>query len=154
VVWSSRRCPEADVACASAAALPWASGYFDVVLSIGVFGYLSYKQQEEAAAEIFRVLAPGGVAFLNVPNRFSFFDPHNYVYFATWLPRALQGPYVRALSANGDHIESWLHSGPGWRSVFERAGFQVKTLPVKFSNSWRTADEFQLLLTKPGAEAR
>lgn len=52
-----------------AEAMSFEDGFFDAVVSLGMLEYLlSY---ERALAEIFRVLRPGGVAVLAVPNRAS-----------------------------------------------------------------------------------
>src|SRR2546430_2253895 len=52
-----------------AEAMSFAGGRFDAVVSLGMLEYL--PSYERALAEIFRVLRPGGVAVLSVPNRAS-----------------------------------------------------------------------------------
>ncbi len=47
--------------------LGFADGYFDAVVAMGVIEYLA--SYDQALAEIRRVLRPGGVAVLTVPNR-------------------------------------------------------------------------------------
>ena len=49
-------------------ALPFEAGSFDRVLCLDVLEHLSYAAQPVALAEIHRVLAPGGEAFVSVPN--------------------------------------------------------------------------------------
>jgi ubiquinone/menaquinone biosynthesis C-methylase UbiE len=57
------------LAVGDAEAMSFGDGFFDAVVSLGMLEYLlSY---ERALAEIFRVLRPGGVAVLAVPNRAS-----------------------------------------------------------------------------------
>lgn len=52
--------------------IPFASGSFDLVICIGVFGYL--LRDEAAIAEILRVLKPGGYLLLNLTNMYSLSD--------------------------------------------------------------------------------
>lgn len=55
-----------DIARASIAAIPFASGQFDVVTSFDVFQTLPDAVEREAVREMWRVLKPGGHAILNV----------------------------------------------------------------------------------------
>jgi len=63
-----------DVAEADACDLArWESASFDAVLSLGPFYHLTERQdRERAAAELARVLRPGGVAFVAVMPRYAF----------------------------------------------------------------------------------
>jgi len=54
------------IARASAARLPFGDAAFDLVTSFDVFQCLSDEDERAAAAEIFRVLRPGGHALINV----------------------------------------------------------------------------------------
>jgi SAM-dependent methyltransferase len=146
--WAKRRCRSGQVVCADAAALPWPDGFFDLVLSTDVFEHVDFRRQQAAAHEIFRVLAPGGMAYITIPSRFQCFDEHNYVWFGTWLPHVLRARYTRLASANGSYLRCWERSAGGWRRTFERAGFDVRVVPVR-PVRWKTADRFRLRLSKP-----
>lgn len=52
--------------------IPFGDGMFDLVICVGVFGYL--LDDETALAEILRVLKPGGHLLLNLTNMFSLSD--------------------------------------------------------------------------------
>jgi SAM-dependent methyltransferase len=54
----------AFLARASVTALPFADGHFDLVSSFDVLAQLSSEGGETAAREMFRVLRPGGIAFV------------------------------------------------------------------------------------------
>jgi SAM-dependent methyltransferase len=54
------------IACASAARIPFASAAFDLATSFDVFQCLPDEDERAAAAEMFRLLRPGGHALLNV----------------------------------------------------------------------------------------
>src|SRR3954468_9908940 len=69
---------------ADAEALEFPGGFFDAIVSLGMLEYL--VSHERALAEMFRMLRPGGMAVLAVPNRASVFHRSQ---FATAKARAL-----------------------------------------------------------------
>lgn len=57
---------------------------------------IEHVQHPDAALrEAARVLAPGGVGYVSVPSRFSWYDTHFHVPFVNWLPRSLSEPYLK-----------------------------------------------------------
>src|SRR2546426_913228 len=68
-VQSHALCTRCHLGVGDGEALGFADGAFDAVVSLGMLEYLS--SYDRALAEIFRVLRPGGVAVLAVPNRAS-----------------------------------------------------------------------------------
>jgi 2-polyprenyl-3-methyl-5-hydroxy-6-metoxy-1,4-benzoquinol methylase len=46
------------------------------------------ENAEEVLKEIFRVLIPGGVAYLSFHNRYGYFDQHFKMFGINWMPRA------------------------------------------------------------------
>jgi SAM-dependent methyltransferase len=62
----ARESGKTRVACASAARFPFSDGCFDLVTAFDVFQCLSEADERAAAAELHRVLRPGGHALLNV----------------------------------------------------------------------------------------
>ena len=93
------------VACASAAQVPFASAAFDLVTSFDVFQCLPDEDERAAAAELFRLLRPGGHALLNVAA-------------------------MTALRGNHSVLshEVRRYSRDGLRRMLEGAGFQVLRL--------------------------
>jgi SAM-dependent methyltransferase len=76
--------------------LPFATASFDVVLSNHVIEHVgTWSDQLHHLREIRRVLAPGGVCYLAVPNRWVLVEPHFKLPFLSWLPGPLRSPYVR-----------------------------------------------------------
>lgn len=118
--------------------LPFQDDSFDVVLSNHVIEHVG-EQAEQLAhlAELRRVLTPGGVGYLAVPNRWMLVEPHYRLAFLSWLPRRWRSRYLR-LWRKGDfydceplemrQLESFLASSQlscrnlcieGWRATLE-----------------------------------
>ena len=102
--------------------IPLADGAADVVTS---FTVLEHVPDERAAlAEMHRVLRPGGVLIVSVPNRWWIFETHgcdlpllpwNRVPLVSWWPRALHDRWARARIYRLREIAA----------VIEAAGFRV-----------------------------
>ena len=85
--------------------LPFADDCFDVVLSNHVIEHVGDERaQGRHLAEIRRVLRPGGVGYLAVPNRWMLVEPHFRLAFLSWLPRPWRTPYLR-LARKGDFYD-------------------------------------------------
>ncbi|RUL62279.1 class I SAM-dependent methyltransferase [Dyella dinghuensis] len=76
--------------------LPFPNESFDVVLSNHVIEHVGDREaQLRHLLELKRVLKPGAVGYLAVPNRWMFVEPHYRLAFLSWLPRRLRSPYLR-----------------------------------------------------------
>jgi SAM-dependent methyltransferase len=86
---------------ARAEALPFRDECFSVVAS----NYVIEHIVDPAAhlSEVRRVLAPGGVIYLAMPNRFAILEAHYRLPFLSWLPRGLADAYVRLLRRAQDY---------------------------------------------------
>ncbi len=62
----------------------------------------------QVMSEVWRVLDSGGCAYISVPNRFGFFDPHFHLAFVNWMPRRWSDAIVDWL---GRHKESGVAGG-------------------------------------------
>jgi len=91
--------------------LPFREGAFDGIYSMGTIEH--FDETEQAVAEIFRVLAPGGRAVIGVPNRW---DP----FFRPLLVAVL---YKLGLYGYGFEKS---YSRRALRQMLERAGFEVE----------------------------
>jgi SAM-dependent methyltransferase len=82
--------------------LPFADDSFDIVFSVAVLEHV--QSVERCVDEAFRVVKPGGVVIMNVPNYNSFHESH---YGIPWLPRVLASKpaakwYVRTVFRRDD----------------------------------------------------
>lgn len=93
-------------------ALPYATGTFDVVYSMGTVEH--FDETTTAVAEIFRVLKPGGTAIVGVPNRW---DP---------FLRPLMVAAMYRVGLYGYGFEK-SYSRRGLRDMLQQAGFEIVT---------------------------
>ena len=88
--------------------LPFEDGSFDVVLSNRVIEHVGEPpDQLHHLREVRRVLGPGGVCYLAVPNRWGLVEPHFRLPFLSWVPRRFADPYVR-VARRGTHYDCLL----------------------------------------------
>lgn len=90
-----RTVPTRDLIRARAESLPFLSARFSVVVSNHVIEHVNDASAH--LAEVRRVLAPGGVAYVATPNRLWILEPHYKLPLLSWLPRRFADVYVRAL---------------------------------------------------------
>lgn len=78
--------------------LPFEAASFDVVISNHVIEHVgNAAAQHQHLVEIHRVMNPGGVGYLAVPNRWMLREPHYRLLFLSWWPRPLRTPYLRMM---------------------------------------------------------
>lgn len=77
--------------------LPFLNDTFDVVLTNHVIEHVGdAEDQFSHLCEVRRVLKPGGLGYLAVPNRWMLIEPHYKLAFLSWLPHVWRTPYLRA----------------------------------------------------------
>ena len=91
--------------CADSEQLPFATGSLDVVICNHVYEHV--VDPAKLFAELRRVLAPNGVAYLGLGNRLGVMEPHYRLPFLSWLPRGLAHRYVRATGRAESYHEAF-----------------------------------------------
>ena len=80
----------------SDAVLPFPDECFDVVLSNHVIEHVGNEAQQMVhLSELRRVMRPGAIGYMAVPNRWMLVEPHYQIAFLSWLPKSLRSPYLR-----------------------------------------------------------
>ena len=91
-----------DFAQGDGSRMPFDDAMFDIVICAEVYEHAPHQAQ--LAAEIWRVLRPGGVCFFSGPNRLAVVEEHYWLPFLSWLPQTLSDAYVR-LSGQGSRYD-------------------------------------------------
>lgn len=129
-------------------ALPFADARFDVVLSNHVIEHVGARDAQLAhLRELRRVLAPGGVGYLAVPNRWMLVEPHYRLAFLSWLPRPLRTPYLR-LMRHGERYDCEPLTVPRLDSLLAEAGFAWRHLEVEALREILEIEDASSLLVK------
>ena len=111
--------------------LPFADASFDVVLSNHVIEHVGDRGAQLAhLLELRRVLAPAGVGYLAVPNRWMLVEPHYRLAFLSWLPRPLRTPYLR-LMRRGAKYDCEPLTVPRLDALLAQAGFGWRHLEIE-----------------------
>jgi len=102
--------------------LPWADGFFDLVLAVGVVEHLPRRSRRAQVDEYYRVLAPGGhIAILDTPNRWFPLETHSIgLPFVQWLPPWLAYRYARTLRRGAYGAMAYadfVADGSGWQNA-------------------------------------
>lgn len=112
-------------------ALPFADASFDVVLSNHVIEHVGDEtQQRKHLAELHRVLRPGGIGYLAVPNRWMLTEPHYKLAFLSWLPRRWRSPYLR-LAGRGDFYDCEPLQLGQLEQFLDQSGFRYRNRGVE-----------------------
>ena len=90
-----------------------------VALALCAQVYEHVLDAEAMAAEIYRVLRPGGHCFFSGPNRLDIIERHYGLPFVSWLPRPLADVYLR-LAGRGDAYHERPRTYWGLRRLWRR----------------------------------
>ena len=111
--------------------LPYPDARFDVVLSNHVIEHVGDEAaQLRHLRELKRVLKPGGVGYLAVPNRWMLVEPHYRLAFLSWLPEAWRSGYLR-LFRNATHYDCRPLEMAELETMLSKSGFSCKNICVE-----------------------
>jgi 2-polyprenyl-3-methyl-5-hydroxy-6-metoxy-1,4-benzoquinol methylase len=116
--------PHAHVIRSVGERLPIADASIDIVVSFQVLEHV--RNPRSVIREVFRVLKPGGLAFISYENYLSFREPHYQVPWLPVLPKSLGALYLKWLGRDPRFLcESVTYTTfPAVRTAFLGAGFQ------------------------------
>jgi SAM-dependent methyltransferase len=102
--------------------LPYGSGEFDIVFSIHVMEHV--PRIGDYLEELFRVLKPGGIVFVDIPNRFFRREQHTGLAKVHLLPHRLRDAFIAAALSPGlrgrlsEHTRQKLNALRGMRPPY------------------------------------
>lgn len=111
--------------------LPFPERSLDAVVSNHVLEHVgAVAEQARHLAELRRVLRPGGVAYVAVPNRWRLIEPHFHLPLLSWLPPRLADGYVR-LTGKGEWYDVVPPSAAVMRRLLDRSGLNWEDATVE-----------------------
>lgn len=118
------RCAPGSVIRAHGEMLPFADCSFDAVTSFQALEHM--RDPAAALGEVARVLKPGGIAYISVPNYFSFWEGHYSLFWLPGLPKRLAKFYVRLCGRDASYLDGLNFITPRYLKRFlSGADFQV-----------------------------
>jgi ubiquinone/menaquinone biosynthesis C-methylase UbiE len=84
--------------------LPFPDQSFDFVNASEVIEHV--QDPDRMLKELRRVLRSNGKAYMSVPNRFGFKDPHFRLFFVNWLPRAFADFFISLFGTHKDYADT------------------------------------------------
>ena len=111
--------------------LPFSASDFDIVITNHVIEHVGPRDaQLRHLQEIARVLKPGGLVYLAVPNRWQVMEHHFGLPLLSWLPLPLASLYVR-LTRRGSHYDCTPLSRRALRELFRDAGLSAQDVTLE-----------------------
>ncbi len=83
--------------------LPFPDATFDCMFCLQVYEHI--PDDEALAAEMYRVLKPGGTVLFSGPNLLFPIEPHYHLPFLHWLPQSWADIYLRATGQGHEYYE-------------------------------------------------
>lgn len=83
--------------------LPFENGSFEMINICEVVEHV--EDPQALLREVYRVLVPGGSAYISVPNRFGLKDQHFHLYVVNWLPRAWADAFISVFGTHKNYSD-------------------------------------------------
>lgn len=117
---------EEGMVVADALRLPVRRGSFDFVLLNHLYEHV--EDQPGLFREAWRVLRPGGGAYVAAGNVLAVMEPHYRLPFLSWLPRPAADAYLRVTGRGRSYAGIRFRTRRSLLRMMERAGFRVRDL--------------------------
>ncbi|MEW9571168.1 methyltransferase domain-containing protein [Rhodanobacter sp. Si-c] len=128
--------------------LPFADASFDVVISNHVIEHVGDAgAQAHHLSEIRRVMKPGGVGYLAVPNRWMLTEPHYHLMFLSWWPHGWRTPYLR-LMRKGEFYDCEPLEKRQLEHMLDSAGFGYSNLCIEAMRETLAIERPQAMITR------
>ena len=111
--------------------LPFKDNSFDVVITNHVIEHVGTENaQHEHLSELRRVLAPNGIGYLAVPNRWMIVEPHYKLPFLSWLPVRHRSSFLKMFREQSfydcEPLEMWKIE-----QFLDQAGFKYVNVSIE-----------------------
>ncbi len=112
--------------------IPFADASFDVVIANHVIEHV--PDQHMTLNEICRVLKPGGVCYVAVPNRWALIEPHFGVPLLAWFPQKFASAILKLLG-KGDFFDVRSYGAKGYQKLLS-GKFMVQDITMEIVQKW------------------
>ncbi len=120
--------------------LPFDDASFDVVITNHVIEHVGDADaQHRHLLEVRRVMKPGGIGYLAVPNRWMLTEPHYKLKFLSWWPHSWRTPYLRMMR-KGTFYDCEPPQVRQFEHTLETTGFGHRNLCTR---AWRAPFEIE-----------
>lgn len=107
--------------------LPFESSFFDVVILNQVLTYVADQLNE--LKEVNRILKPGGICYISMPNKTFPIEPHSKVPFIHYLPHELYQLILNFITKSKTEVR--MHKSKGMIDLFVKSGFSAEDYTVE-----------------------
>lgn len=90
--------------------------------------YEHVTSQPDLFAEAFRVLVPGGSAYVTAGNRLALIEPHYRLPLLSWLPRPIASAYLRASGRGRTYDDIHFLTYRPLARIIQESGFEIEDI--------------------------
>lgn len=106
--------------------LPVADSSFEFLLINHLYEHVT--SQPDLFAEAFRVLVPGGGAYVTAGNRLALIEPHYRLPLLSWFPRSIASRYLRASGRGKTYDDIHFLTYRPLVRIMKKSGFEIEDI--------------------------